>query len=86
MSDMSYDMSCRRHVQHSRIGVYLGHTPFHAGSVALVLNPSTGRVSPQFHVVFDDEFSTVEYMAARTVPANWPDLWLMKISTWQKLS
>ena len=43
----------------SRIGVYLGHSPFHAGSVALVFNPSTGRVSPQYHVVFDDEFSTV---------------------------
>ena len=48
----------------SRIGVYLGHSPFHAGSVALVFNPSTGRVSPQYHVVFDDEFSTVPYMEA----------------------
>ncbi|KAL7546945.1 LOW QUALITY PROTEIN: hypothetical protein ACHAWF_014538, partial [Thalassiosira exigua] len=27
----------------SRIGVYLGHSPFHAGSVALVFNPATGR-------------------------------------------
>ena len=26
----------------SRIGVYLGHSPFHAGSVALVFNPRTG--------------------------------------------
>ena len=43
----------------SRIGVYLGHSPFHAGSVALVLNPTTGHVSPQFYVVFDDNFSTV---------------------------
>jgi hypothetical protein len=41
----------------SRIGVYLGHSPFHAGSVALVFNPHTGRVSPQYHVVFDDTFS-----------------------------
>ena len=58
----------------SRIGVYLGHSPFHAGSVALVFNPSTGRVSPQYHVVFDDEFSTVPYMEAGTVPPNWADL------------
>ena len=58
----------------SRIGVYLGHSPSHAGSVALVFNPSTGRVSPQFHVVFDDDFTTVEYMEAGTVPANWKDL------------
>jgi hypothetical protein len=26
----------------SHIGVYLGHSPFHAGSVALVFNPKTG--------------------------------------------
>ena len=25
----------------------------------LVLNPRTGHISPQFHVVFDDSFSTV---------------------------
>ena len=34
-------------------GIYLGHSPYHIGSVALVLNPETGHVSPQFHVVFD---------------------------------
>ena len=28
----------------SKICVYLGHSPFHAGSVALVYNPSTGYV------------------------------------------
>ncbi|KAL7532041.1 hypothetical protein ACHAXR_004390 [Thalassiosira sp. AJA248-18] len=58
----------------SRIGVYLGHSPFHAGSVALVWNPTTGRVSPQFHVVFDDDFSTVPYMEAGTIPPNWDEL------------
>ena len=42
----------------SNICVYLGHSPFHAGSVALVYNPSTGHVSPQYHVVFDDDFTT----------------------------
>ena len=58
----------------SRIGVYLGHSPFHAGSVALVWNSTTGRVSPQYHVVFDDDFSTVPYMEAGTLPPNWEDL------------
>ena len=55
----------------SRIGVYLGHSPSHAGSVAIVFNPSTGRVSPQYHVVFDDDFTTVEYMEAGTTPPHW---------------
>ncbi len=40
----------------SHLGIYLGHSPYHAGSVALVLNPGTGLVSPQFHVVFDEDF------------------------------
>ena len=46
----------------ARLGVYLGHSPSHAGSVALILNPRTGHVSPQFHVVFDNNFTTVPYM------------------------
>ena len=39
----------------SRIGVYLGHSPFHTSSVAIVFNPSAGRASPQYHVVFNDK-------------------------------
>ena len=59
----------------SHIGIYLGHSPCHAGSVALVLNLKTGLVSPQFHVVFDDEFTTVPYLtSSATVPPNWPAL------------
>ena len=55
----------------SRLGMYLGHSPCHAGSVALVLNPKTLHVSPQFHVAFDDTFSTVPYLATSDVPPNW---------------
>ena len=58
----------------SRIEVYLGHPPFHAGNVALVWNPTTGQVSPQYHVVVDDEFTTVPYMEAGTLPPNWQEL------------
>jgi len=58
----------------SRLGIYVGHSPSHAGSVALVLNPRTGHVSPQFHVVFDDTFSTVPFMDQSQVPSNWSDL------------
>ena len=43
----------------ARLGVYLGPSPSHAQTVALVLNPRTGHVSPQFHVKFDDFFETV---------------------------
>ena len=40
--------------------MYLGPSPNPARSVALVLNPRTGHVSPQFHVKFDDFFETVQ--------------------------
>jgi hypothetical protein len=58
----------------SLIGIYLGHSPFHAGSVALVFNPCTDRVSLQYYVVFNNTFLTVPYMDAGTVPPHWEDL------------
>jgi hypothetical protein len=58
----------------SNIRVYLGHSPFHAGCVALVYNPSTGHVIPQYHVVFDNDFTMVPYMEAGTIPPHWLDL------------
>ena len=58
----------------SRLGIYVGHSPSHAGNVALVLNPNTGHVSPQYHVVFDDGFTTVPFMNKNQVPPNWAEL------------
>ncbi len=42
------------------IGIYAGRSPSHASNIALILNPKIGHVSPQFHVVFDDDFTTVQ--------------------------
>jgi hypothetical protein len=58
----------------SNINVYLGHSPFHARSVALFSNPFTGHVSPQYHVIFDNDFTTVPYIEAGTIPPHWSDL------------
>ena len=57
-----------------RLGIYVGQSPSHASNVALVLNPKSGLVSPQFHVVFDDNFSTVPNLRVGTVPENWKQL------------
>jgi hypothetical protein len=46
-------------IERARVGVYVGHSSMHSGNVALVYNPMTGHTSPQFHCVFDDEFSSV---------------------------
>ena len=48
-----------RWMPHSHHGVYMGMSPLHSSSVPLVLNPSTGSITPQFHVVFDDWFGSV---------------------------
>ena len=54
--------------------IYLGHSLSHAGSVALIMNPKTGLVSPQFHFLFDDNFETVPHLCVGNIPENWADL------------
>jgi hypothetical protein len=58
----------------SRVGVYLGQSLYHAGSITLILSLITGLISPQYHAVFDDNFSTIENLRTGTVPANWVEL------------
>ena len=42
--------------------------------MALVWNPTTGRLRPQYRVVFDDNFTTAPYMEAGTLPPNCQEL------------
>jgi hypothetical protein len=58
----------------SRIGINLGHTPHHTKNVALILNLSTGHVFPQYHVVYDDCFTTVNSIKVDAIPSNWAEL------------
>ena len=58
----------------ARMGIYVGRSPAHASNVALILNPRTGHVSPQFHVVYDDDFTTVPYLRTGKVPPHWEKL------------
>ena len=43
----------------SRRASNMGNSAKHASTVPLVLNPETGAITAQFHVVFDDWFATV---------------------------
>ncbi|KAL7465136.1 hypothetical protein ACHAXS_005462, partial [Conticribra weissflogii] len=45
--------------RHSRQGQFLGFSDKHSSLAANVWNLSTGFISPQFHLVFDDKFKTV---------------------------
>ena len=42
------------------VGLYLGISPRHARSVSLVLNLKSGRISPQFHVKYDEFFEIID--------------------------
>ncbi|OEU11009.1 hypothetical protein FRACYDRAFT_193219, partial [Fragilariopsis cylindrus CCMP1102] len=57
----------------SRRGIYLGVSKHHSTTVHLVLNPTTGDVSPQYHVLFDDYFSTV-FSNGQFDPTVWESL------------
>jgi hypothetical protein len=52
----------------------LGLLLIHAQTVALILNLSTGHVSPQYPVVYDDDFTMVDSLNLGSVPTNWPEL------------
>ena len=48
----------------------------HSTQVGLVLNLLTGSISPQFHVVFDDMFSTVMSSTAAD-----PEVWIRLVTS-----
>jgi hypothetical protein len=43
----------------SWLGIYIGPSLVHAGNVPVIYNPVTTHVSPQFHVVHDNQFTSV---------------------------
>ena len=55
----------------SRRGMFVGFSNVHSSDVPLILNLRTGHVSPQYHVVFDDDFSTVCSIPANADPPSW---------------
>ena len=60
---LEYDVAVGKKVPkwspRARRGVYLGVSAAHSSNVPLVLTIKTGSITPQYHVVFDDCFSTV---------------------------
>ena len=56
----------------ARQGIFVGFSRLHSSDVPLILNPITKSITPQYHVIFDDEFSTVPSIAASEEP---PPFW-----------
>ena len=42
------------------LGVYIGNSNCHSSAIPLVYNPQTTHVTPQYHVVYDEYFLTVQ--------------------------
>ena len=61
---------------HLCIGIYLGHSLMHAGSIALVFNLQTENVSQEYHAIFDDTFFSVTFIKEGTIPPNWNKIFL----------
>ena len=40
--------------------MYVGNSTKHGESIPLLLDLETGKITPQYHLVFDDEFQTVD--------------------------
>ena len=56
----------------------MGYSQVHSSSASLVLYIQTGAVTPQYHLVHDDWFSTVSNMNSASLP---PALWQQLLST-----
>ena len=54
----------------SRRGMFVGYDSHFASSVGLILNPEKRTITPQFHVVYDDWFSTT-YSNGPDPPPEW---------------
>jgi hypothetical protein len=46
------------------LGIFLGFSTLHSSQVPIVMNVDTGKISPQFHIIFDDKFETVVSMSS----------------------
>jgi hypothetical protein len=60
----------------SRQGQFLGYSKVHATTIGLIRNIRTGYISPQFHVVYDEEFTTVATESTIDLQEHWIDLFL----------
>ena len=54
----------------------MGKLTLHASTVVLIRNLRTHNISPQFHVIYDNDFETV-HSGDDVTPDSWPDLLIL---------
>ena len=65
----------------SRRGQYLGQSSAHSSTIGCILNLNIGWVSPQYHVVYDDLFTTVPNAES----GGLLDLQNFNVASWNRL-
>ena len=61
----------------SQLGQFVGRSSSHSSTVGLIRNISTGKVSPQFHTVFDNHFTTLSMSSipdSTSISEEWKNL------------
>ena len=58
----------------SIFSVFIRKSKEHASNVSLVFNPATNHISPQFHIVHDNDFQTVSPSGSNSLPLNWKEV------------
>ena len=59
LTSRSQDIKVKKWNSLSILGIYLFVSPIHSSTVSLVYNLNTKNVSPRFHIIFDDEFMSL---------------------------
>ncbi len=61
------------------LGFFLGFSSLHSSQVPIVMNVDTGKISLQFHVIFDDKFETVMSMnSEESIGEQWKLFFCLK--------
>ena len=67
----------------ARLGMFVGMSQCHSSLAPLILNVATGKISPQYHVVFDNAFSTVPSIpAGESLEAQWTHIFRLGCETY----
>ena len=65
------DARTRKWDPRSHLGVYVGLSPLHASNVSMIYNLRTRTVTTQYHVIYDDDFTSIN----KTSPADLSTIW-----------
>ena len=65
--DLKGDTKQHKWKQRTKVGMYLGRSKHHAADVSLILNTKANFITPQYHVLFDDDFHSVTSASEKLV-------------------